>query len=460
MLDTTFHTLINSWYVASVLPLDDGEVLISGQIKFPGDLTFRAGAKLLPDGTRDASFPNAVYFGGNLLSWNGRVYARNGDIVSRSWPDGTLDNDFIGLNIGPYFSSLQGGDYHVYPDGRVLMSGVHQLSDTVRGFEGLYSLIWFSNTGYLDTTKTHRYCNGSIDYFKELPDGKFICSGGLTTYEGQPVNKVIRVQPDGALDTTFNVPVTWGKAFTFHPLPDGRVYIGGYFKVNSDPDTVQVLRLLPDGSLDPTFNNSLDFGLIDLSGSAGPVISGIVPLDAGGLIITGGFETIEGSVRQGICLIDTNGMLLDDHFTGPGCGDYVYQNTTTGSIRNIISAPDGSYYIYGAYHGYGDASLTDSAQRMVSRLYGLDVGVEQAANVLAVAVQPNPTTGAFSLSYPPQAVVGELEVRDLTGRLILRDRIPQWSPVHAVELRGQAAGLYQCTLRWPDRSAHIGVLLE
>jgi hypothetical protein len=44
----------------------------------------------------------------------------------------------------------------VYPDGSILMSGLHSLYDTARGFVGLYNLIWFTNTGHLDTTKTHR----------------------------------------------------------------------------------------------------------------------------------------------------------------------------------------------------------------------------------------------------------------------------------------------------------------
>lgn len=456
-LDTNFRTDVQTWYVSSVAPLASGEVLLSGMIKFPGDLSFRLLAKVDGNGTQVPSFPY-TYGGGKLTPWNGQFYVASSQTVRRLTSDGLVDPAFIHMNLGSYFSSLQGGDYHVYPDGRVLMSGVHQLSDTVRGFEGLYSLIWFSNTGYLDTTRTHRYCNGSIDYFRQLPDGKFICSGALTSYEGQPVNRVFRVQADGALDTTFTVPISWGKAFAFHPLADGRVYIGGYFGIIGSADTVQVLRLLPDGSLDPTFNNALDFGLGDLSGTL--VIGGITELDAGHLVIAGGFESIEGDQRQGICLVDTNGVLLNDHFTGPGCGDYVYQNFTHGSIRGIVPAPDGCYYIYGAYHGYGDAFVTDSTQRMVSRLYGLDVGVAEPVTTLPIKVQPNPSTGAFTLSYPPQAGAGELEIRDLSGRLILRDRIPQWSQVHAVELRGQAAGLYQCTLHWRDRAAHIRLVLE
>ncbi|MBK8499293.1 MAG: hypothetical protein IPL52_10850 [Flavobacteriales bacterium] len=66
------------------------------------------------------------------------------------------------MNTGPYFLSLQPADYHVFPDGRVLISGTHTLNDPVRGFVGSYELIWFSNEGYLDTTRTHRNANGVI----------------------------------------------------------------------------------------------------------------------------------------------------------------------------------------------------------------------------------------------------------------------------------------------------------
>ena len=80
---------------------------------------------------------------------------------------------------------------------------------------GIYNLIWFTNTGYLDTTKTHRYCNGVIYEIEEQADGKFLCSGTCTTYEGQPVSRIFRVHPDGALDTSFDSEVVGGRAVFF-----------------------------------------------------------------------------------------------------------------------------------------------------------------------------------------------------------------------------------------------------
>jgi len=77
----------------------------------------------------------------------------------------------------------------------------------------------------------------------------------------------------------------------------------------------------------------------------------------------------------------------------------------------------------------------------------------------AMRAYPNPSNGAFTLSYPAQSMVGELEVRDLSGRLVLLERIPPWSQVHGVLLK-EAAGMYQCRIRWGMRSAAVRVMVE
>ncbi|MBP7409427.1 MAG: T9SS type A sorting domain-containing protein [Flavobacteriales bacterium] len=104
------------------------------------------------------------------------------------------------------------------------------------------------------------------------------------------------------------------------------------------------------------------------------------------------------------------------------------------------------------YHlGPVDGSVCDSL--------GINNGAAEAALSLSVAAYPNPSNGAFTLSYPVQSVVGELEVRDLSGRLVLRERIPQWSQVHRVVLHSEAAGLYQCQMRWGASSIATRIIL-
>ena len=64
---------------------------------------------------------------------------------------------------------------------------------------------------------------------EEQADGKFLCSGTCTTYEGQPVSRIFRVHPDGALDTSFDSQVTWGRASEFLVLDDERIVVVGRF---------------------------------------------------------------------------------------------------------------------------------------------------------------------------------------------------------------------------------------
>ncbi|MCB0808762.1 MAG: T9SS type A sorting domain-containing protein [Flavobacteriales bacterium] len=426
-------------------------------MRFPGELDDKRLVRLLPNGQRDASFYNSGLGGGFLKPWASHFYVSTPHTVRRILPDGTQDPSFIGMNLGPYFSSLQGGDYHVYPDGRILMSGAHVLSDSIRGFEGLYCLIWFSNTGYLDTTKTHRYCSGSLNFFRELPNGQFIGSlgtpPGTASWEGQPTgSNVIRFDADGAWDPSFQANVWWGQAYGFLPLADGRVYAGGNFRITGDPDTLHLVRFMPDGSLDPTFNNHLDFRSIDLSGSVGAVVGReFLQLDEERLIITGGFELVDGQPRQGICLIDTAGKLLNDHFSGPGCGDFTYQGFTYGSIEGIKPAPDGSYYIWGAYHGYDDGTTNDTLQRMVSRLYGLDVGVQEQQHTAEARlhVYPNPGTDGFDLVLAPDFEQGTLTIMDATGRACVQRPLNGSRPgVHRVgDLGDLPVGVYLIRLQ-------------
>ncbi|MBL7953747.1 MAG: hypothetical protein JNJ91_01825, partial [Flavobacteriales bacterium] len=273
------------------MPLQNGDILVAGRFQHPESSTLLGVGRLTSEGLWDLSFDASNLGSGKIVPWNERIYVGTTQTVRRLMPTGVADPEFISMNLGAYFSSLQGGDYHVYPDGRVLMSGAHVLSDSIRGFEGLYSLIWFTNTGYLDTTRTHRLCNGVIYAIEEQPDGKFLCTGTMTTYEGQPVNTVFRVLADGALDTTFEAPLQWyGEARDYHTLQDGRILVSGPLKLIGSEDIQGVIRLLSDGSLDPSFN-LLDFDAT-FTPSQIPSVSSILQLSPDRFIITGVFDKI------------------------------------------------------------------------------------------------------------------------------------------------------------------------
>lgn len=446
----------------SVLPLQDGRLLISGRIRFPGDSFDRGSARLLANGLQDLSFPTfpLTNGGGKLTKWQDRSYVSLTATVRRLDPEGLIDPAFLDMNQAPYFSSFQGGDYHVFEDGRVVLGGRHMLSDTIRGFVGPHCLTWFSNQGYLDTTRTHRPCNGVLDTMKELPNGQFIGSGSMSTWEGQPVSRIFRFNADGSPDPSFQANVIWGTAYSFLPLADGRVYAGGQFRIAGIPDTLNLVRFMPDGALDASFDNTVRYRFEDLLHPELPpwgLVRIVYPLNEEQLIVTGNFSHINGVPRGGIALVDDAGSLLVDHFTGEGCGGYLYQPNTSQPpvnyarvVSGITQAPDGQYYIWGAYHGYDDGTTNDTMQRMVSRLHGFNVGVNESDAVprAMLSLHPNPASSWVAVDYDllGEPVDAAVLILDLSRREVKRLKLIQPQRQAVLDTRELSPGSYTVAL--------------
>ena len=454
-VDPTFQTQITQQNVNSLLLNEDGTLIASGIMRFPSEFSDKRLVRLLPNGTRVDGFYNSGLGGVKLTRWEGRFYVGTSGTVRRILLSGIQDPSFIEMNYGLYFNSLQGGDYHVFPDGRVLMSGNHNLSDSVRGFVGHHQLIWFSNTGYLDTTRTHRTGGNCALYrFKELPNGQFICSGTCNQFEGEEVDWIFRVNADGSPDTTFRTGVYIGEARGYMGLPDGRVYTCGNFRRTDAPnDTLRLVRFMPDGSLDPTFTIPQFTAGEGLSTSfAGAYVYTINPWRDGTLIITGHFKRVNGQVRKGICLIDTTGQLLPA-FDGQGVGPYTYQGLTAASVQQIVFNADSTQaYICGGFNGYNDGTTNATGQRFVTRLNvqeiptALPVSSEEEASVLLL--QPNPASTYVAMNYnlPGNTSVAQLRVRDASGRVVHTQQIAGEQGQQVWDTRGTAPGVYTVEL--------------
>ncbi|HRH38028.1 MAG TPA: T9SS type A sorting domain-containing protein [Flavobacteriales bacterium] len=441
-LDTTFRTYIQDQYVNSLVVLPSGDLLLSGAIHFPGDLSTRYLAKIDGEGSQVLSFPFG-YGGGKLTPWNDRFYVAVGQSIARVLASGAGDASFIQPDADPYFSSMQGGDYHVYPDGRVLMSGAHTLNDVQRGFVGNYNLIWFSNQGYLDTTRVHRKGNGVVYNFAELPDSGFICSGTCTQFDGIPVGRIFRTDADGIPDPSFQSDVYTGRAFTYLPLTDGRIYTGGNFRRNANPlDTLRLVRFMPDGSLDPTFTMP-QFAYDELIYPLGPTIGKVTPYMDGKLFIMGDFQYVNGQSRRGICVIDSAGALMND-FDGCGVGVFTYMGLASSTVQGIAPYDDEHWIIWGGYTGYNDGTTNDTLQRFVTRLHVGDIttGVASTTKEPLFNLYPNPSSGSVTLALGQVPKSATLLVRDALGRVVQRQRVSD----HYTTLTLASSGVYAVEL--------------
>ncbi len=271
--------------------------------------------------------------------------------------------------------------------------------------------------------------------------GRFLVHTWGTTYEGQPVDKVFRIHADGSLDDSFNSNIEWGYIQALEILPDGRAYIGGTFRMSGDNDTLQVIRVMPDGNLDPTFNNAIDMVSLNPTSLDAKVLC-IYPIAPGLIVLGGRFNEVEQQPRKGICMIDTLGNLVS-YFDGAATGDYTHFGLVYGSVAGFTQAPDGSYYLWGAYHGYSDGTTNDTLQRMVTRLFGgeIGLGVRPTAQPLpGMRLYPNPTSTQLTLELDAFSPGTELLLRDGLGKAVLRQRIG--GHYHTVQVGTLPSGCY------------------
>lgn len=158
-------------------------------------------------------------------------------------------------------------------------------------------------------------------------------------------------------------------------------------------------------------------------------------------------------------MVDLDGNLLPQPFNGLGCGGFQDGVSFRKVISGITPASDGSFYIYGSYHGYDDGTTNDTTQRMVSRLYGLEVGVREE-KAMTLGVYPNPSSGGFTvrLSHPPKN--GTLHLLDALGISV---RTWNWSNgalEASFDTNGLSGGRYLVLLKAEDRSIHSSLILS
>lgn len=462
-VDPTFQTqLLSSSTVRGVAELPDGKLLVSGWLRYPSDLQdLSVTYRLLPNGLKDNALPWAPG-GGPIRPWNGKWYAGGGQGVVRLNDDGAWDMSFDIMSSYPMFNLGQGGDFSVLNDGGLVLAGSHVVNDTTRDFIGLYQLVWISNTGWLDTTRIHRKANGVLASIYQLPDGRFLTSGGGGVYDNHAVGGIIRIHPDGTVDTTFQSPaLTWGYGNSFHPLPNGKTIVGGAMQFGWGLDTLNLLRLLPNGDIDPSFNSQLDIRQehgTPYSTEGG--ISSIEPWGLDRLVITGYFTHVDGQVRGGIAMLDTSGYLVDDLFASTGCGPMLHPVTGEPSVNlyGLVLLSSGNLLLYGSYAGYDDGTANHPSQRAVTRLFGPTVGINEH-DIFRFSLYPNPAHSYTNITLEPLPRQGQLVMRDALGRQVHQQWITGYH--NTMDLQGMSTGVYVLEL-WVDgtREAATRLVVE
>lgn len=352
LVDPTFNpgTGAAGGIVETVLPQEDGKILICGNFKSFNGVPRAFVARLNNDGSVDTGFEahpgywvrhmalqrdGKIVIGGFFTQVEGVPRNR----VARLNSDGSLDRTFD-PGLGAEGKVVQGDDKDpfvfalaVQTDGKVLLAG------NFRTYNGLLrnGIARLNPDGSLDAAFD---VGAGFDSWGRslllLPNDQIIVTGWFTRYNNAAFNRMVRLNSDGSADDTFR-PSFGDKTAIYAAvlLPDGKMIASGH-SINEQGLFRQEIALLnPDGTADPAFPAALN----DRTET-------IYQQPDGRIIVGGFFSLANGSSRHGLARFNPDGTL-----------DETFRADTDNFVWTIQGKQDGKVLVCGGF------SIVDGVSR-------------------------------------------------------------------------------------------------
>ncbi|MDL5048778.1 gliding motility-associated C-terminal domain-containing protein [Oscillatoria amoena NRMC-F 0135] len=367
--------------VASAIQAD-GKIVIGGLFTAYNGITANRITRLNTNGTIDIGFDTGS--GANGLIWDvkiqtdgkilivGEFTSYNGvtrNRIARLNTDGSLD---LGFNPGAGFDD-QVIEAVIQPDGKIILCGSFSTFNWITRS----GLVRLNSNGTIDTTfDPGTSANNSVYTIDLQSDGKIIIGGLFTSYNGISINRIARIDANGTFDSSFN-PGSGAddQVRRIKIQSDGRIIIGGRF-VNYDGSARnRIARLNSNGTIDVSFNPGTGFN---------DQVESIALQSDGRIVVGGVINTFNGISRNGVVRLNIDGS-LDTSFD-PGVG-------TNNTVDICALQTDGKVII-----GGGFTSFNGSVRNHIARLNsngsndsGFNAGSGTGADniVRAIAVQPD-----------------------------------------------------------------------
>lgn len=206
-------------------------------------------------------------------------------------------------------------------------------------------IIRLNSDGSIDNTFTiGTGFNLVVDTIVIQSDGKIIVSGNFTSYNGNTVGRICRLNSDGTLDTSFNSGGSGFNNYVFNHIiqSDGKIIVGGTFTSYNGTTANRIIRLNSDGSIDSTFVYGTGFA------GTGSNTDGLFVDNNNKLMVSGNFTSYNGTSAIDIIRLNSDGT-IDNTFNTP--------STTNGFIRRVQQLSDGKYLIAGGITNYSGSTV-------------------------------------------------------------------------------------------------------
>ncbi|WP_337042836.1 FG-GAP-like repeat-containing protein [Emticicia sp. 17c] len=353
-LDTTFDPgtgTDNGSFIYAVGIQQSGKIIIGGFFSSYNGTTANNIARLNTDGSIDTAFnsdgsgtdreiytieiqsDNKILIGGFFTTFNG--YTRKA--LARLNADGSLDTDFVPININGFISNI-----FVQNDGKIFLGGL--FSYNYLGNKN--NLVRLTSTGATDIyfTVTGTGTNNGLNTINVLSDGKVIIGGSFTTYGGSNRMAIARLNTSGTLDSSY-APNTGFNSYiyTISVQNDNKIIVGGSFTRIGNGIKNFITRLNMDGTTDTTFNAG--------TGSNNYVMSSLV-LPDNKILMAGLFTSYGGVVMKYITRLNTDGTVDPDFATtGPN-----------GPVYGMALQADGKILIGGSFNNVNGTTRNNFAR--------------------------------------------------------------------------------------------------
>ena len=329
--------------VWSITKQTDGKILVGGQFYSYKGVEVDSTIRLNSDGSHDSDFNVDIGFNNYVSAItqqsDGKILAigdfSNYNGVPQSQVVVLLNSDgsmYSRLNMG---SGFDGGiiTLAMSSDEKILAGG---LFSTYKG-DLVNNIVRLNSDGSRDNTfEMGTGFNNSVYTIVQHFDGKIIVGGLFDQYDGEEVNRIIRLNSDGSRDSSFNIGTGFNfDVYTIDQQSDGKIIVGGWFNEYNGESVNGIARLNTDGTLDSTFDTGTGF-----NGSVNTLA-----LQPNGKIIVGGwFDEYNGeTIGYGIARLNTDGTL--DSTFDPGTG-------FNGYIHTITQQSDGKIIVGGDFNQY------------------------------------------------------------------------------------------------------------
>ena len=308
-VDTTFGATLafaTNGTINKVTIQPDGKILIGGIFNVVNGIARSGIARLNADGTLDTTFnpPEFSNSSGSLsiraitLQPDGKIlvggsFTGIGNLARTSFvrlnSDGSLDASFFNPSVVNLITNSNVNVIVLYPDGRILIGGAFQLNSLAGTRNGLARL---NADGTLDTSLPNLFVG--VSDIALLSDERimFSSASGLT-----------RINSDGSADPSFAAPNINGSINTIFPQSDGKILVGGGFSQVNGFNFPAIARFNSNGSFDTSFNTN-GTGI-----PSGGSVNRVQILPSGKIIIAGLFTSYNGTTRQRIAQLNSDGTL-------------------------------------------------------------------------------------------------------------------------------------------------------